>query len=194
MDCSLPGSSVYGILQARIVEWVAMPSSRGSSPPRGRTCVSCISCTAGGFFTTSATWEATLYNTGTEKSQSLVEDAYTWRYTPNAWANLFLTFKVKCKSEYWNDREEGVALRSVTRKKGENQAVYWSNGGKSNLDRASQVALVVKNLKCGFDLWVPKIPWRRESQPTPVFLPGESHGLRSLAGYSPWGCKEADMT
>ena len=44
---------------------------------------------AGRFFTTSATWEATLYNTGTEKSQSLVEDAYTWRYTPNAWANLY---------------------------------------------------------------------------------------------------------
>ena len=34
-----------------------------------------------------------------------------------------------------------------------------------------------------------KIPWRRKWQPTPVFLPGESHGQRSLAGYSPWGCK-----
>ena len=39
-----------------------------------------------------------------------------------------------------------------------------------------------------------KIPWRREWQPTPVFLPGEFHGQRSLAGYSPWGCKESDMT
>ena len=38
-----------------------------------------------------------------------------------------------------------------------------------------------------------KIPWRRAWQPTPVFLPGESHGERSLAGYSPWGCKELDM-
>ena len=37
-----------------------------------------------------------------------------------------------------------------------------------------------------------KIPWRREWQPTPVFLPGESHGQRSLVGYSPWGCKELD--
>ena len=36
-----------------------------------------------------------------------------------------------------------------------------------------------------FDLWVKKIPWRREWQPTSVFLPGESHGQRSLAGYSP---------
>ena len=41
---------------------------------------------------------------------------------------------------------------------------------------------------------VRKIPWRRKWQPTPVFLPGESHGQRSLAGYSPWGHKELDMT
>ena len=37
-----------------------------------------------------------------------------------------------------------------------------------------------------FDPWVKKIPWRRSWQPTPVFLPGESHGQKSLAGYSPW--------
>ena len=41
---------------------------------------------------------------------------------------------------------------------------------------------------------ISKIPWRREWQPTPVFLPGEFHGQRSLAGYCPWGCKESDMT
>ena len=38
---------------------------------------------------------------------------------------------------------------------------------------------------CGFDLWVGKIAWRRAWQPTPVFLPGESHGQRTLVGYSP---------
>ena len=37
-------------------------------------------------------------------------------------------------------------------------------------------------------------PWRRAWQPTPVFLPGESHGQRSLVSYSMWGCKESDMT
>ena len=47
VDCSPPGSSVHGILQARILEWVAMPSSRGPSQPRDRTWVSCI---AGRFF------------------------------------------------------------------------------------------------------------------------------------------------
>ena len=45
-----------------------------------------------------------------------------------------------------------------------------------------------------FDPWVGKIPWRRKWQPTPVFLPGESLAQRSLAGYSPWGRKESDMT
>ena len=44
IDCSPPGSSVHGILQTRILEWVAMPSSRGSSLPRDRTHVSYISC------------------------------------------------------------------------------------------------------------------------------------------------------
>ena len=43
-----------------------------------------------------------------------------------------------------------------------------------------------------FEPWVGKIPWRRKWQPTPVFLPGESHGQRSLVGYNQWGCKESD--
>ena len=62
----------------------------------------------------------------------------------------------------------------------------------------SCVALVVKNplanagdVRRGFDSWVGKIPWRRTSQPTPVFSPGESHGQRSLVGYSPWGRTES---
>ena len=46
----------------------------------------------------------------------------------------------------------------------------------------------------GFDPWVGKIPWRREWQPTPVFLPGESHGQRRLAGYNSWGHKESYVT
>ena len=41
---------------------------------------------------------------------------------------------------------------------------------------------------------IEKIPWRRAQQPTPVFLPGESHGQGSLVGSSPWGHKELDLT
>ena len=80
-DCSPPGSSVHGIFQARILEWVAVPFSRGSSQPN----------------------------------------------------------HLQCR-------------------------------------------------RPGFD------PWRREWLPTPVFLPRESHGQKSLAGYSPWGRKESDTT
>ena len=62
----------------------------------------------------------------------------------------------------------------------------------------SLVAQTVKRLSTmrrpGFDPWVGKIPWRRKWQPTPVSLPGESHGWRSLVGYSPWGRKESDTT
>ena len=57
---------------------------------------------------------------------------------------------------------------------------------------ASLVAQMVKNLpavqETGFDPGVRKVPWRKEWLPTQVFLPGESHGQKSLAGYSPWDC------
>ena len=58
MDCSPPGSSVHRILQARILEWVAMPSSRGSSRPRDQIRISVSPALAGGSPTTSATWQA----------------------------------------------------------------------------------------------------------------------------------------
>ena len=51
-----------------------------------------------------------------------------------------------------------------------------------------------RHKRCGFDPWVRKIPWRRAWQPTPVFLPGESHEQRSPMGYIPWGHKESDVT
>ena len=46
----------------------------------------------------------------------------------------------------------------------------------------------------GSDPWVGKIPWSRKRQPTPIFLPRESHGQRSLVDYHPWGHKEPDTT
>ena len=58
MDCSLPGSSIHRILQARILEWVVVPSSRRSSRSRDGTHVSSLPPLAGGFSTTSITWEA----------------------------------------------------------------------------------------------------------------------------------------
>ena len=100
MDCSLPGSSVHGISQARILEWIAISSSRGSSQPRDQTCTSTL---AGRFFTT-------------EPAGKPVATSNCHFITP-----LFYHF------------------------------------------------------------------WRRQWHPTPVLLPGKSHGWRRLVGCSPRG-------
>ena len=61
VDSSLADYSVLGIFQARILEWIAMPSSKGSSQPRDQTHLPYVSCMAGMFFTTSDIWEAPLW-------------------------------------------------------------------------------------------------------------------------------------
>ena len=60
-------------------------------------------------------------------------------------------------------------------------------GGTSGKELACQSR---RPKRCRFIPWVEKIPWKRAWQPTPIFLLGESHGQRKLAGYSPWGGKE----
>ena len=63
--------------------------------------------------------------------------------------------------------------------------------------RTSLMVQMVRRLaydRPGFDPWVGKILWRRKWQPTPVPLPGKSHGWRSVVDYSPWGHKESDTT
>ena len=64
-------------------------------------------------------------------------------------------------------------------------------GGNSGKEPVGQCRRYKRH---GFDPWVGKSPWRRAWQPTPVFMPRESRGQRSLVGYSPWGCKESDRT
>ena len=71
-------------------------------------------------------------------------------------------------------------------------AKSWQVRGLPWLLRWYKICLQCRRL--GFDPGVSKIPWRREWQPSPVFLPGKLHGQRSLAGYSPWGRKESDTT
>ena len=132
MDCGPPGSSVRGILQARILEWVAMPSSRGSSQPRDQIQSLVSPALAGRFFTTTAPWEVLM-----------------------------------CRDH-------------------------------AHFGKASLAAQTVKSLPAMRETWVRSLgrehPLEKEMQPTPVFLPGRSHGQRSLAGYSPWDHKELDMT
>ena len=64
-------------------------------------------------------------------------------------------------------------------------------GGASGKEPACQCR---RHKRQRFDPWVGKIPWGRQLQPTPVFLPGKPSGQRSLADSSPWGCKESDTT
>ena len=86
MDCSLPGSSVHGIFQTRILEWVAISFSRGSSPPRDQTWVS---RTAGRLFTFWATKEA---GRGRERNLKWKEETLGW-WISLSWHN---NFKVIC--------------------------------------------------------------------------------------------------
>ena len=104
MGCSSPGSSIHGIFQARILEWVAIAFSRGSSQPRDETWVS---CTAGRFFTNWATREAPYKSTILMKFQSTsywaifflkhnkVSLKFTWKNKPSA------LNKICWKGEAW---------------------------------------------------------------------------------------------
>ena len=72
---------------------------------------------------------------------------------------------------------------------------------ESRISSVNLASLVTQRLKCLPAMPKTSVqsrgwedPWRRKWQPTPVFLPGESHGWRSLVGYSPRGCKESDTT
>ena len=76
-------------------------------------------------------------------------------------------------------------------KKGMTEEFSWSfSSGAGSKEPAFQYR---RHERHRFDPWVGKTFWSRKWQPTPVFLPGESHGERGLAGYSPWVCKELDM-
>ena len=121
-----------GILQVRILEWVAMPSSRRSSRPRDQTCVSYVSCIGKHVLYHYTTWEAHI------RQYKMIWCSYQSLY-------------ISCSFPL----------------------VQWSI---IILDKYS------------------KVMRRRQWYPTPVLLPGKSHGRRSLVGYSPWGHKESDTT
>ena len=78
MDYSPPGSSVHGILQERILEWVALPSSRGSSWPRDRTHVCCISCSGGQILYHCTTWKILMEKYSVTKMNDVFPFAATW--------------------------------------------------------------------------------------------------------------------
>ena len=102
MDCSPPGSSLHGILQARLLEWVAIPFSRGSSQPWDRTPVSCI---AGRFFTIWATREAQMQRG--ECGKRLLMSTFNKALA----SNLFLTTSPRDRAATsWNINLVGIIL------------------------------------------------------------------------------------
>ena len=85
LDCSPPGSSVHGILQARILEWVVTSSSRGSSQPRDQTHVSCVACIGRWMLYHWATWEDCIYiwltySTQIQTIHLIYEHVIGWKY------------------------------------------------------------------------------------------------------------------
>ena len=138
-----PGSSVHRIFQARILEWVAMPSSRESSQPRDWTHISCASTLARGFFTTSITWEALNSHVGASKYSTVGP----WLETREA------------RQFILNTKMEMLALLVVQERiiSGDFRLIT------SKLSWFSHNA----------DIWNKHFwSWREKWQPTPVFLSG----------------------
>ena len=83
----------------------------------------------------------------------------------------------KCEKTHFYSRSHPNASTSIL------YGLPWWLSGKESACQCS---------RHGFNPWAGKIPWRKKWQPTPVFLPGKSHGPRSLVGYSPWGRKKVE--
>ena len=182
---SLPGFSVHGILQARILEWVAVSSSRGFSWLRDWTGVSYVIWIAGGFFTAEPLGS----------SPQLVVNAIQIFYIITDFLFVLLIIRgwyqvLQICVFFFNNFINFCFMHFM------HEALLLS------LYMGFPDGAVVKNPLCQcrrhkrhrFDSWVRKIPWSRKWQPAPVFLPGKSHGARRLAGYSLWGHKESDTT
>ena len=183
VDCSPPFSSVHEILQARILEWVAMPSSRWFSWPRDRTHVSYVSCTdrRGCFFlfvclfvfTTNATWKA--------------------------FTGFFLRPVLGVCPVQSTSLSPWLVLAGQLSGLQFSILLSWGNWLLNCLPPKSPLLLrqlLDLNLTT-FCLESRQFIWSkllRKWQPSPVLLPGKSHGWRSMVGYSPWSCKELDTT
>ena len=114
---------------------------------------------------------------------------------------LFCVFRKPCSAvcvqvrwewSIWYNQYWGFQL-SVSRARGQGS---WGahKGFPGGANGKEPTCHCRKHKRCRFDPWVGKMPWRKAWQPTAVLLPGESHGQRSLAGYSPRGRHESGVT
>ena len=202
--CDPMGYTVHGILQARILEWVAFPFSRGSSQARDKTQVS---RSAGGFFTN---WAIRKDLRTSDQICSQIHSGIFWTFF-DCLRTYYPTFHIlihslgNCPPQ---EKEHESCMREVT-------------GIKSNLYKYEEyLAMAPHSSTLAWKIpWMEEpgrlqsmgslrvehgwatslslfnfMPWRRKWQPTPVFLPGESRGQGSLVGCRRWGCTELDTT
>ena len=185
IDCSPPGSSVHGILQVRILEWVAVPSSRVSSDP-GTKPSSLSLALAGRFFTTSMTWEVPILTYLSEKisKETRMSLNISSQQGNLFWENTSIQFSLgNFLRKIW-----AVQITQLNIIHSQDINIIIINGQVSACfvgGASSEEPTCRRHKRPGFNPWVGKIPWRRAWWPTPVFLPGESHGQRSLVVYSP---------
>ena len=156
MDCSLPGSSVHGIFQARVLEWVAISFSRGSSQVRDRTQVSRI---AGRCFTLWATREALTEHGSTPKnktqfplSQSLPSGSFLWVSSP---------FPSEGRQNENHNHGELISL------------ITWNTALSNSMKLSHALWSHPRQTGHGGKVWQNVIHWRREWQTTSAFLPWE---------------------
>ena len=122
-----------------------------------------------------------------------------------SWGFQFQSLIMKMSSK--NPKSWCIELPKQKKKTKKNLNRYWcpvsptlksETGEEKGFPGGSVVKNLPANAKDRGDVGsiprVRRIPWKRKWQPTPVFLPGKSHGQRSLLDYSPWGCKESDTT
>ena len=163
------GYTVHGIFQARIVEWVAVPFSRGSPQPRDWTQVSHI---AGRFFTSWAARKAQEY----------------WRGSLSLLQGIFLTQEsnqglLHCRWILYQLSYEGSCLGQPKLPGQGFPGISVVKNPPANTEDVGSIPGLVG-----------KIPWSRKWQATPVFLPEKFYAQRSLVDNHPWGRKELDMT
>ena len=113
------------------------------------------------------------------------------KFQPSASPMVFRTALKSLQPETWKDGGTSIVMSTPELLHGQTQTYMYM----LHFNILLQNFLILNSSKRPqFDPWVKKILWRKEWQPTPVLLPEESHGQRSLSGYSPWGLKESNTT
>ena len=198
MHYSLPGTSVHGLLQARVLEWVAMLSSRDLPDPGVKPVSLTSPAPAGRFFTTSATWGQAqiVVAHGLSKAMATHSSTLAWKIlwtegpgrlqamgslgVGRDWATSLSLFTFM----HWRRKWQSTPVLLPGESQGQGSLVGCRLWGRTESDTTQRLH---------FQLFT-SAHWRRKWQSSPVLLPGESQGQRSLVGCSPWGREELNTT